>query len=425
MSLRRRLVLFIAVAIAAALLVQGVFGYLNFQRLLYTDLDHDLTDYLAEITKQVRALPGEVSGETLSFTDIDARFDDYLTSARIIHEGRIKETQGDFPADVPLIPRTVRSFGSWRVGSVQLARDLFIQGAIASRAPAYSLGRYRQTVVLTTLVVSALGTLAALWLSGPLLRPLRHLQLTTRRVADSGDLSLRVPVSGRGELADLSRTFNHMMERLAGFLERETLFTRNASHELRTPLASMRLQLSAYKEGLAAPGETLEVMEQEVERMTRISNALLVLAREGRSQQTILDVAQLAREVAAYARVSYRGPGHLELTGDPILLRQALSNLLENTEKHAPGAPAEITLEYRSEGGTYAVLGVQDTGPGMSREVMERAAEAFYRAPGTRVPGSGLGLSVVAQIAEVHGGRLVLEHNASSGVRANLWLALR
>lgn len=115
----------------------------------------------------------------------------------------------------------------------------------------------------------------------------------------------------------------------------------------------------------------------------------------------------------------------LELTGDPILLRQALTNLLENTEKHAPGASAEITLERQSQGsGRYAVLGVRDTGPGMSAEVLERAAEAFYRASGTRVPGSGLGLSVVAQIAEVHGGRLVLEHNTPSGVQANLWLAL-
>ena len=100
-----------------------------------------------------------------------------------------------------------------------------------------------------------------------------------------------------------------MMERLEGSLERETQFTRDASHELRTPLASMQLQLGVRKEGYATSEETLEIMEQEVERMTQISRALLVLAREGRSQQTRLDVVQLAREVAACAQVTYMSLG--------------------------------------------------------------------------------------------------------------------
>ena len=82
-------------------------------------------------------------------------------------------------------------------------------------------------------------------------------------------------------------------------------------------------------------------------------------------------------------------------------------------------------LERQFEASRYGVLGVRDTGPGMSEEVMGCATEAFYRAPGTRTSGSGLGLSIVEQVPEVQGGYLVLEHNVPSGLEASLWLALR
>lgn len=287
-----------------------------------------------------------------------------------------------------------------------------------------SLRRYRRTLFVTVLRVSALGALLALLLSRPALRPLRHLLTTARRVADSGDLSLRVPPGG-GELGALSATFNRMLERLAAFGARESAFTRNAAHELRTPLTAMRSHLSSYREGYGSAEETLSVLDEEVERMMRLSEALLTLAREGRTRRVGVDVAELAKETAAAAGAEYRGPDRLELSGAPILLRQALVNLLENARKHAPGAKVEVTLEPRSLADqTFAVLSVLDNGPGLSAEVLNRAGEAFYRAPGTRVAGSGLGLAVVKQVAESHGGRLELAPNPPQGLRAEVWLSL-
>ncbi len=421
MTLQRRLVLFITVTVAAALLVQGVLGYLNFQRLLYADLDHDLDDYLSELSAQVEALPGEPRGETLSFDDLDARFDDYLTSARIVHEGRVTETFGTFPADVPLTLQPVRSFGAWRVTSRRLAPDLFLQGAIASPAPAYSLERYRETVLVTTLLVSALGALAAILVSGPVLRPLRHLLGTVKRVADSGDLSLRVPGGGQGELADLSETFNRMMTRLSGFLERETQFTRNASHELRTPLTAMRLQLSAYQEGYADAEETLGILDEETERMVRLSASLLTLARENRSQTVVFDLAALTKNVVLEHSATYDGPATLNFTGDPLLLQQALLNLLENAHKHAPGAAVGVRLEPINQ---EVILSVSDNGPGMLPEALAKATQPFYRTLGTSAPGSGLGLSVAAQVAAVHSGKLTLTANQPTGLTVILCLSV-
>ena len=352
---------------------------------------------------------------------------------RFVRDGEVIAAQDDFPEGVPLeLGERPQTYGIWRVGSQtedllgRVGVDPFdIQVALSSRDLLRSLGRYRRTLVFTILSVSTLGALIAFWVSRPALRPLGHLLSAAQRVATSGDLSLRVPTGGGGELGTLSETFNRMLARLSAFRERESDFTRNASHELRTPLASMTLHLSSYREGYANADETVAVLEEEVGRMTRLTEALLTLAREGRTQQIGVDAAGLARESAERAGVVYQGPASLTLSGDPILLRQALSNLIENAQKHAPGAEVEVGLKTFSDTEqSYALLSVSDAGPGMSSEEMRRASEAFYRAPGTRTKGSGLGLTVVAQVAQVHGGRLELSSNHPSGLRATMWLRL-
>ena len=425
MSLRTRLALFIAVAIAAALLLQGVSGYLVFKQQAYANLDNELDLYLSQVR---RALPGDRRprrGERLP------RNRDYVARVRFVENGEVIAAQDDFPEGVPLeLGEQPQTYGIWRVGSQTedlLGRagvDPFeIQVALSSRDLLRSLARYRRTLVFTIVSVSSLGAFIAFLISRPALRPLDHLLNAAQRVAASGDLSLRVPTGGSGELGQLSETFNRMLERLSAFRERESSFTRSASHELRTPLTSMTLHLSSYREGYADAEETVAVLEEEVERMTRLTEALLTLAREGRTQHIGVDLAGLAREVAEKADVVYEGPEHLALSGDPILLRQALLNLVENAKKHAPGAEVEVKLEPLTEQ-PYAVLAVLDTGPGMSDEARRRATEAFYRAPNTRTKGSGLGLTVVAQVAAVHGGRLDLLPNHPKGLTAEMWLSL-
>ena len=435
MNLRTRLALFIALAIAAALLVQGVFGYLSFRQQAYVSLDRDLGLYLTQLQTSQRRERGPRGG-LRDAELLNELFEGYIASARLVSAGQVVLQPEKFPADVPAeFVKRPRSYGVWRVASVAVsapspddAPNLTIQAAVSSQALLEGLARYRRTLLLTVVSVSLLGALASLLLSRPALRPLQHLLATAQRVAASGDLSLRVPQTGGGELGELSATFNRMLERLAAFRGRESAFTRNASHELRTPLTAMKLQLSSYREGYAGADETFAVLEGEVTRMTRLSEALLTLAREGRTQRVGVDVARLAKEVAEEAKVVYQGPETLELSGDPILLRQALVNLVENAKKHAPGADVSVGLEPRSVSGVsgqrFAVLSVTDTGPGLSPEATARATEAFYRAPGTRVPGSGLGLTVVAGVAEVHGGRLELLPNLPHGLRAELWLGL-
>ncbi|GIW33875.1 HAMP domain-containing sensor histidine kinase [Meiothermus sp.] len=442
MSLRLRLALFIALAIALALLVQGFLGYASFERLQMGNLERELGAYLGRITDQLEGRRGprmfrrDRDSDETRFLRPPERLRENdpqlslpnpappgtVASARLVREGQVWREWGSFPEAIPPSespePRLEQN---WLYQSVRLGPEVYLQGAIEASQVRASLAGYQQTVLFTALVVALLGAWVAWLVSGPALRPLRHLQEATRRVADSGDLSLRVPAEGSGELLQLSQTFNQMLERLSAFRERETQFTRNAAHELRTPLTAVRLQLDSQQQGLASPEETLAVVREEVERMSRLSESLLTLAREGRGQKVGLDLAQLAQEVAARAGASYRGPETLKLTGDPLLLAQALENLLNNAQKYAPGAPVQVELEPAPDP-AFVILRVRDEGPGMPPEVLARATEPFYRAPGVRVPGHGLGLSVVAQVAQAHQGRLVLLPNRPQGLQAELWI---
>lgn len=455
MTLRLRLALLIAAAIAAALLLQGSFSYLSFRQALYHSLDHDLGAYLGQTLSELQRqqLPGggqasppaPISPAPSTLPPPQGRAAplpqaivpppvDLLGSARLIDHGAVVRTWTQFPGSIPLPDVGVSgapagqafSIGPWRVRSERLPGGQYLQATVSEQTLLASLSSFRKSALLTALLVSLLGALLAWWLTGPALYPLRALTRTARQIARSGDLSLRVQAAGGGELGDLSQTFNDMLERLTEFLSRETQFTRNASHELRTPLTSLKLQLSAYRQGLTTPVETLDVVTQEVERMTRLTEALLVLAREERAVNVRVDLAELAAEMALEAGAGYNGPGQMQLLGDPTLLRQALGNLLDNAARYAPLNEVTVSLAAQTSiGAPYAVLSVQDGGPGLSAEALARATQPFYRAPGVRVAGSGLGLSVVEQIARVHGGRLNLQNRSPQGLEVQLWLLLK
>jgi signal transduction histidine kinase len=202
-----------------------------------------------------------------------------------------------------------------------------------------------------------------------------------------------------------------MLDRLKGFLERERRFTQAAAHELRTPLAGARAQLEALERGFLPPEEALPALKAELARLERLVEGLLILARENRVDRVELDLALLAQEAARRYGVPYEGPERLPFQGDPILLGRALENLLENALRHGEGKGVKVRLEGRA-------LCVEDQGPGLSEEERALAQTPFWRKG--KAPGEGLGLAVAAQVAEAHGGRLLLLPNTPQGLRACL-----
>ena len=417
MSLRNRLAVFIALFVALALIAQGALGYARFERLALEEIDRDLFVFLHGLNEQL------TRGQELhDQPTLEPRVNPNLR-ARLVRGGAVVANFGaGFPTDIKPGDPGVRNAGDWRVMVVQVGPDVRLEGTISARDRQQGAERYLRSLALTIPVFAALGALVAWFVAARALAPLEMMIRTASRVAESGDLTQRVPDgSGRSELGRLAGAFNRMLERLQGFRTRESSFVRYASHELRTPLTAMHAQLDAERQGWVTPDEALQTARDQVERMTRLSGALLVLAREGRAETVPFDLAHLARKTADGRGASYRGPDSFELRGNPDLLERALENLLDNSAKYAPGAGVTVRLEQTAKA---LCLSVQDDGPGLPAAALERVREAFYRAPGTRAPGSGLGLAVVEHVAEAHGGTLELENVAPHGLRATLRLGL-
>ncbi|GLV48500.1 two-component sensor histidine kinase [Thermus sp. LT1-2-5] len=397
MSLRTRLALFLALAIGLALLFQGALSYVAFRRLVEGDLDRSLLFYVEALAEGRRPPRGEFA-------------------FRLV-QGEVRQQSANFPELADLPPGAYWREG-WRVlvlevpgGTLSVAR--YDPGA------AFALSRFRLALFGVGGLLTLLFALLAGRLAGAALRPLSRLTEVARRVADSTDLSLRVPPEGGGELRALAEAFNHMLERLEAFWERERRFTRDAAHELRTPVAAALAQVEAAEKGYLSREEALSAAKEELLRMKRLVEALLLLAREGRVERADLDLAELARREAEAFGVPYQGPESLPFRGDALLLAQALRNLLQNAFLHGEGKGVRLALAVA---GQEALLSVVDQGPGMPEEALREAGRPFFRA--SRAPGEGLGLSVAKKVAEAHGGRLELLPNVPSGLVARLALPL-
>jgi signal transduction histidine kinase len=417
-TLRTRLAVFIALVVALALIAQGTLGYVRFERLAIAETDRDLAVFLHGVTEGL--LRGQEMGDQAAIQE--PRGNPNLR-ARLVRGNVVVANIGPtFPVELKPGPPGTRNIGDWRVMCIELDSGLRLEGAISTRERLQGTQRYLSSLLLTVPLFAALGALMAWFVAARALAPLEGMIRTASRVAESGDLTARVPHGSKSsELGRLSGAFNRMLERLQGFRAREASFVRYASHELRTPLTAMHAQLDAERQGWVTPTEALEAARDQVERMTRLSGALLVLAREGRTETVPLDLARMAKDIAKRRGATYAGPDALDYRGNPDLLERALENLLDNAAKYAPGSNVTIRLEPHAR---TADLIIEDDGPGLPADALERVREAFYRAPGTRVSGSGLGLAVVEHVAEAHGGTLTLENVDPHGLRAVLQLSL-
>ena len=431
MSLRARLALFIGVLIAVAVLAQGVVGYKRFERLGLEEVDRILMNFVNQIAHRphMEGRGGRFGGRPDTSFQMPAEMmspnlesGNRALRVRLLQNGAQLRTFGnDFPTGLSVPKEGIATTGEWRVVGLELSPELRLEGAFSLQEQQRGVQNYLQSLVLTVPLFASLGALAAWLFSAAALQPLEVMIRATRHVAESGDLSQRVPNRvGNGELERLTQTFNQMLEKLQGFREREVGFTRTAAHEFRTPLTAMRAQLDAQKQGWATADEALDTARDQVERMTKLSQALLMLAREGRAELSRLDLADLAKRIAKERGATYIGPEHLEMQANSILLERALDNLLENAIKHAPNSVITVQLESRNN----IFLSVSDTGVGIKPEALERAHEAFYRAPGTKAYGSGLGLAVVERIAAAHGGKMQLENLVPHGLKVTLELQL-
>jgi two-component system sensor histidine kinase MprB len=252
------------------------------------------------------------------------------------------------------------------------------------------------------------------------LRPVDRLTAAAERVAVTGDLR-PIPVDGTDELARLTRSFNEMLDALAGSQEQQRRLVADAGHELRTPLTSMRtnLELLAAASRPGAPplpdsdrAEILDDVQAQVAELSTLVGDLVELARED-APQVVHEPVELADVVLRALERARRRAGDVEfdpellpwaLVGDATALERAVLNLLDNAAKWSP-SQGRVRVRMRQLDDWSMVLEVADQGPGIPEADMPRVFDRFYRADTSRtMPGSGLGLAIVRQVALRHGG---------------------
>ena len=305
-----------------------------------------------------------------------------------------------------------------------------VQQELADEALRELTIQYAAIMAAMALLSAALGWSA----SGRVLRPVRAITATARRVSNES-LHERIALEGPDdELKQLADTFDSMLARLEAGFDRQAAFVRNASHELRTPLSVIRTEadvtLADEADDPAALRRALGVVREAGERSERLIEALLVLARADRGghPRTDVDVAEVAREVTD--DVTTHG-GRLELAlepahvlGDPQLLRTMIANLVANAARHNT-PDGWITVRTRADD-RQAHLEVANSGPMVTAEEAARLAEPFRQLRTARTgEGFGLGLSIASSVAQAHGGRLALEPLDGGGLQVSVALPAR
>lgn len=250
-----------------------------------------------------------------------------------------------------------------------------------------------------------------------------------------GDLSTRLPVQGRDEVAFLAERFNASAERVQTLLQSHKALLANASHELRSPLARIRMGLELLGRDPGTASARAEIA-RNIEELDQLIDEILLASRLdmrdahdagalGPTEE--VDLVGLAAEECARTGADLdvvEGSAPVVVQGHARLLRRVLRNLLENARRYGqPAQPAAddapaVRLLIGSRPG-WAEVAVEDRGPGVPRELRERIFEPFYRLPGAseREGGVGLGLSLVKSIAERHGGRIRCEERPGGGAR--------
>lgn len=300
--------------------------------------------------------------------------------------------------------------------------------------------RTNLTLFYGAVIGAVIALVLGVVLSRTLTRPIRELTTATHAVSE-GDLSQQVPVRSNDELGELARAFNKMSFELSRSVNARKQMTADIAHELRTPLSLILGHAEAVHDGVLPPTrENFEIIRDEATRLEHLINDLRTLSLADAGELSIqlqaVEPQRLIQEVASlYQYQSQRKniaflldvPPHLPtIEVDPGRMTQVLTNILDNAIRHTPEG-GTITLTAREVDGEVE-LAVQDSGPGLKPEDLERIFERFYRADPSRQRedgGSGLGLAIARSIVQAHGGQLSAESEPGKGLNVKVLLPKR
>jgi signal transduction histidine kinase len=325
---------------------------------------------------------------------------------------------------VPLV------FGERRIGILQVGASLSVVDATRNNLISVMLG-----IGLVAVLMAALGSWVLL---GRALSPLEDITETVDQINRADDLSRRIPTLGqvKDEVGNLVLSFNQTLERLEALFTSQQRFLADVSHELRTPLTVIKGNVDLMRRMKEADEESLNSIDQEAGRLTRLVGGLLMLAQAesgklplnfGRVELDLL-LTEVFTEMRVLAgskvRVHLNDIDQVIVHGDRDRLKQVLLNLVANAIQYTP-AGGDIFISL-SKLGDQGRLIIRDTGPGIPAEDLPHIFDRFYRAEKSRTrsqtSGFGLGLSIAHWIIEHHNGQIKVESKEGKGTTFAIWL---
>ena len=289
-------------------------------------------------------------------------------------------------------------------------------------------GRFRTTNWYITAVVTVLSGILAYFVSGHALKPLHSFASQVERVQMNNLADMRIDEDALPEFKQLSQSFNQMLERLNDAFAAQRQFTGNAAHELRTPLALLQAQLELFSaehpDMQPETAEFLSLLREQTERLTRLTKTLLEMsnlrqvARNERIrlapmiEEIFTDLAPLSDKCG----VTLTAEGDGIMTGSDALIYRLIFNLTENAVKYnRPGGSVRVSVAQEPE---KLLIRVSDNGCGIPEEYQQSIFQPFFRVDKSRsreYGGAGLGLSLVWEIADIHGGSVRMEESSKNG----------
>ena len=441
-SLRNRVTWLAAMCVAGAVALVSVGAFVTVRDSLYQQLDESLTERAVEAAEGPLVRTADLQQVPVAFF-VATNFKINVLSA----DGTVFGPEERPPMSVlELSVAKGEAQRSLRTDKASNSRVVAVPTRNAALVMSTSLQPTQRTLAQLSVVLVVMGgagillaAAAGTAVARAGLRPVQRLTAAAERVALTGDLR-PIPVSGDDELARLTTSFNGMLSALAESQERQRRLVADAGHELRTPLTSLRTNLELLLAAARPDAPTLSEQDRQemfsdvqaqVEELSALVGDLVELARED-TPQAVHEPVDLVEVVErALNRARRRAPRtefdvHLDrwvMMGDATALERAVLNLLDNAAKWSPDG-VHVRVDLRPEEGTgLAVLEVADGGPGIAEGDRPHVFERFYRSSHARtLPGSGLGLSIVKQVAERHGGSVLAAQAPEGGALLRMTL---
>ncbi len=289
-------------------------------------------------------------------------------------------------------------------------------------------GRFRTTNWYITAAVTLLSGILAYFVSGRALKPLHSFASQVEKVQLNNLADMKIDEDVLPEFRQLSQSFNQMLERLNNAFAAQRQFTGNAAHELRTPLALMQAQLELFSaehpDVLPETAAFLSLLREQTERLTQMTKTLLEMSNlQQVSRNERIQLAPMVEEIftdltplAEKRGITLTADGDGVMTGSDALIYRLLFNLTENAVKYnRPGGSVQVTVTQEPE---KILIRVSDTGCGIPEKYQQSIFQPFFRVDKSRsreYGGTGLGLSLVWEIADLHGGCVWVEASSEKG----------